>query len=353
MHNDRCAAVAERFTSGSVLGIELFATSSVYDWQGTGPVGFQKVTLELGQVRSPWFVRAWRIARACWKRNVRWVFFCHYERAEIFLAALLLRISFVRTFLMNDSKFDDYPRRLAREVGKAILHLPYHGGIAASPRSADYMRFLGGEKRRIELGYDAISLERVRSSAETAARCHFEERDFLIVARLVPKKNISVAIEAFQIFCSEDGENRRLHICGSGRLEQELKAQVRAADLSDRVIFHGFEQSDQIAVRMQRSLALLVPSFEEQFGIVIAEATAVGLPVIASTNCGATDELIRSGVNGFIVEHDNPTGIAFFMRLLSNSEALWKRLSEGATRSQSLADVDRFVASTLSLCSWR
>ena len=45
--------------------------------------------------------------------------------------------------------------------------------------------------------------------------------------------------------------------------------------------------SDAIGAQLARSLALLLPSREEQFGLVVVEAQAMGLPVVLSINCGA------------------------------------------------------------------
>ena len=72
-----------------------------------------------------------------------------------------------------------------------MLMRPYRGALTASLRSADYLRFLRVDPRRIRLGYDAISLERIRVAAGTAdgAAAAFDDRYFLVVARLVPKKN--------------------------------------------------------------------------------------------------------------------------------------------------------------------
>ena len=64
---------------------------------------------------------------------------------------------------------------------------------------------------------------------------------------------------------------------------------------------------------LRKSLALILPSTEEQFGFVVLEALALGIPVIVSENVGARDLHVRTGVNGFIFEPDNEKGLAFFM----------------------------------------
>lgn len=75
----------------------------------------------------------------------------------------------------------------------------------------------------------------------------------------------------------------------------------------------------------------------------------MGLPVVLSDVCGARDNLVRSGKNGFIVEPDNPEGMAFFMKLLGTDEALWTRFSQEASRSAELGDVRQFAKASAAI----
>lgn len=52
---------------------------------------------------------------------------------------------------------------------------------------------------------------------------------------------------------------------------------------------------------------------------------------------------MNSGVNGFVVEPNNPRGMAFFMAQLSEDEALWRRMCTEALATAPLGDVERFV----------
>jgi hypothetical protein len=53
--------------------------------------------------------------------------------------------------------------------------------------------------------------------------------------------------------------------------------------------------------------------------------------------------LVRTGVNGFLVEADNPIGMAYFMHLLSRDELLWGHIAANAQRFVSLGDCARFA----------
>jgi glycosyltransferase involved in cell wall biosynthesis len=345
MHDDRCLATAEALSgSDGVIGLELYARSQIYEWRSEPARGFRKITLYPADARPPFWMLGLAIVRSCLRERVGSVFLCHYQQPEIFFAAVALRALGVRVFSMGDSKFDDYPRHLPREFAKRIAHAPYMGALAGSARTKDYLRLLGYRPGAIETGYDAISVERIRKLAEGSGSRPFAERDFLIVARLVSKKNIAVAIEAFRIFAAQDPRERKLIICGSGPLEADLRAQVAATGLQDRILLRGYEPMENVVRLMADSLALVLPSQEEQFGLVIAEAQAVGLPVIVSSACGARDELVRSGVNGFVVEPDNAAGWSFFMTLLGADEQLWRRLRAASEPFAAQADVIRFTS---------
>src|SRR5262249_42831205 len=146
------------------------------------------------------------------------------------------------------------------------------------------------------------------------------ERHFTIIARLVEKKNHRLALQAYHSYVSQNSNPRALVICGSGSLEAELKAQARSMSLGGLVSFTGFAQTAEVTRILATTLALILPSTQEQFGQVVLEAIAMRVPVLVSQACGARDELVRTGVNGFVFEPDNPEGLAWFMSVLANDE---------------------------------
>ena len=151
-----------------------------------------------------------------------------------------------------------------------------------------------------------------------------------------------MALEAYAIYCGMVETPRDLHLCGSGPMEPELRRIVAAHGLETRVKFRGFVQTEEVCRTLANTLSLLLPSTEEQFGNVVIEAQAMGLPVILSDQCGARDQLVRAGVNGFIIEPDNPNGMAFFMKMLSQDEALWRDMSLKTAKYAKLGDVVHF-----------
>lgn len=344
-HADRLAAVAAAFPA--LTAIEYLSASDTYEWTRTGGT-FRRVTLFDGKVRPGWLRGTVRLIGTLRQLGRGAYFLCHYERPEVFAAAWYLRLSGSRVFAMIDSKFDDKPRRAWFEAAKSLLFAPYHGAIAGSRRTAGYLRFLGMRHRPIEGGYDSISIERVRRLAGVepapGGMAH-GERDFIAVARLVPKKNHVTLLAAYARYRELVPRPRDLHLCGDGPERERLARQVLELGLGGHVHFHGFVQAAGVAQLLGRSLALLLPSTEEQFGQAVLEAQAMGLPVLVSDNAGARDEHVRSGVNGFVVEPANVEGIARYMAMLSEDEGLWRRMAEAARDDARLGDVAQFVAS--------
>ncbi len=109
------------------------------------------------------------------------------------------------------------------------------------------------------------------------------------------------------------------------------------------VEFAGFLDHEQVARRLGAALSLLLPSVEEQWGLVVNEAVALGVPILCSDNVGARDSLVRVGVNGFMFEPDNDEGLAALMHLVSEDETLWRGLAEGSLRLAPNGDVAEFV----------
>jgi glycosyltransferase involved in cell wall biosynthesis len=350
-HMDRCEALARALAGRrEVIGLELVSNGEIYQWPPSGAGrGFCKRTLFPGKRHSE--VGGWRhlaaLLGACLASQARHVFLCDFQLPPVFVAALLLRLAGRCVVIMQDSKFDDKPRQFWREVGKALLYLPYHAAFVGGHRSRNYLEFLGLPRGRIVLGYDTVSLDRLCRLAGTEPApggAPHGERHFTVIARFVPQKNLELALEAYAAYCRACvGEPRELRLCGAGPLDAALRGEVARRGLSG-VRFCGWLDEAGVARVLATSLALILPSREEPFGLVINEAIALGVPVLASESCGACDLLVRCAVNGYVVEPDNAEGLARFMACLAGDEAEWRRLCVNSRRFRPAADTAAFVA---------
>jgi L-malate glycosyltransferase len=348
-HMDRAEALARAMGDGGrVVLFEVASRSLVNDWpECRSSAVVERITLfpgkvceEVGEIAT-----AWALLRAILQSGARNVFLCGYEHPGRFAVAAVLKLLGRPLVLLLDSKFEDKPRRKRLELFKHLVLLPYRAAFASGARAQAYLRWLGMRKRPVVTGVDTVSLARMRSLGGEA-RPDWPDRPFLQVGRLIPKKNVAVTLRAFAAM----GETRRsLRICGDGPLRGELEQLASALGISERVVWLGNVSQAVVAREMAGALCLLLPSVEEQWGLVVNEALAFDLPVLAGENVGARDMLIANHVNGWLLDPDEIGAWSAAMQALGSDEALWRRFSQGSRERAPLADVDQFVAGTLAL----
>ncbi|MDR7102049.1 glycosyltransferase [Croceicoccus sp. BE223] len=344
-HWDRLEAAAR--AGFSVTAIQLAERSGTYDWEPGAPEGVEVVSLASGMGDLGPVAMARAIVRAVRRSGAQAAFFCHYEMPGVFLAATMLSMRGMPVFTMIDSKFDDYDRNWKRESAKAQMLRPYRGALAGSRRTGEYLRFLG--VRKIAAGYDTLSIARLRRQGSPASSVAFADRPFVVVARLVPKKDIALALDAMAVFVARHGPGRRLLIAGDGPLRASLEEQARALGLAEQVEFRGLLETAAVTDLMHGGLALLMPSTEEQFGLVAIEALACGLPVIASSNCGAVDEVIDNLINGVVIAPRSVEQLVAAMEYVASDEDRHAAMAAAAHDSAMRGDVCHFVNGMRSL----
>lgn len=354
-HMDRCESVGASLEPDfETIGLEVSSQSETYAWDATSEgAKFRKITLFPGlkaeQISKTKVLK--KLLSVLRAERPEVMFLCNYQRFTTLIFALCGRLLGAQVVLLGDSKFDDKPRSIMREILKRAFLLPYSAGLVSGRRSADYFSWLGIREDRICHNYDSVSIERIRSYVDVPSPpdgTPFEERSFLVVARFVPKKALLSTLAAYLEYCELEkkrGSNpRQLILCGDGEERTQLEEYVETHGL-DTVVFAGFVQAEEVAKWMSESLALILMSKEEQWGLVINEALAWGLPVLCSTNCGAADLLVRPDVNGYIYPCGEKHGVAQSMFRLAHDQSEWRRMVESSLMMAPLGDVSGFVKS--------
>lgn len=355
-HVDRCEALGTLAAGrADILGVEVATSSKLYAWEPSGKINHaRKVTLFEGRQYED--VRPWQRFRKLFATLVRCdvVFIgIGYHEPEIIPLVWLLRLCGVRPILMVDSKFDDFPRKYWFEFIKSLGLSAYSGAIVAGKRHYDYVRFLGFKRRPVLLGYDCVGGERIRQCLPAdQAEPLWNDRDFLFVGRFVEKKNLLILLDAYALYHARAGDGaRRLVLMGDGPLRSGIEQKAEALGIAHKIIITGFMPSETVVEAMNRSLALLLVSREEQWGLVINEAVALGLPVIASSACGATDLLVRNLANGFVVDCMAVEAIASGMARMAASQSEWLEMSKASRQLAHLGDASVFARSVMQIAA--
>ena len=155
------------------------------------------------------------------------------------------------------------------------------------------------------------------------------ERAVLFVGRLSAPKGIYDLFDAIPRVIERHPEARFVLVGVAERdaMEPVIRGEAARRGIAARVTFLGpLEGGDKAAVFVTSKM-IVVPSWTEAFPLVIPEAMAAGLPVIAAA-VGAIPDFVQEGEDGFLVAPRNPTELADRICLLLGDEELRRRISE-------------------------
>jgi glycosyltransferase involved in cell wall biosynthesis len=133
------------------------------------------------------------------------------------------------------------------------------------------------------------------------------DRGLLFVGNLVPTKNIALLLRAYAGVHATIA--MPLTIVGDGPLRPSLTALAATLGIADQVHFLGVQSRAEVADLMARAVALVLPSFSEGWGVVVAESLACGTPVVAS-RVGGVPEIVGSDDGGVLVPPGDEAALA-------------------------------------------
>jgi glycosyltransferase involved in cell wall biosynthesis len=161
----------------------------------------------------------------------------------------------------------------------------------AGERQRVFANALGYRGNRCWEGYYACDLQAF-AAARLAAIA--SPPSFLFVGRYIPEKGIETLATAYRQYRERVAEPWPLICAGTGPLRGML-VKCGANDV-------GFVQPKDLPAVMGKAAAFILPSLFEPWGVVLQEAAAAGLPLIATRACGAAVHLLRDGWNGYACE---------------------------------------------------
>ena len=277
-----------------------------------GPVQFGAGESIAGQARLGGQLREWRrggrIARWLAAHDVRFVVMMGYNDAGRVRLIRWCRRRGVPCFLFGDSNVHgdtaNGVKRLLKRlvVGRVVRSCA--GVLACGSLGRAYFRRYGASDDRIfyfpyEPDYDLI--RSLPAETIAAARQRFgltgDRRRLVYSGRLAREKRVDLLVNAF-VALAADRPEWDLIVVGDGPQRSALQSSVPAA-LSARVVWTGFVDDQATVSAVYRSADVLVlPSDYEPWALVVNEAAAAGLAIVASAVVGAAAELVRDGVNG-------------------------------------------------------
>jgi glycosyltransferase involved in cell wall biosynthesis len=239
------------------------------------------------------------------------------ESLAAMLAAAERRLPVV---VCSESNRHDAPRRPWSEAVKRRVLRRAQAALVGGEPQASYLQELGISAQAIFRGYNAVDNRHfgAASSLRRQAAVAREQRGLpprylLAVSRFTAKKNLVTLIEGFGLWRGQALQDHRqlaLLILGDGPLRPQLEARIAQLDLKQHVLLPGPCAYADLPGRYGLAEGFIHASTVEQWGLVVNEAMAAGLPVLVSSTCGCAPELVHPGVNGLRFDPHSPAAIA-------------------------------------------
>ena len=135
---------------------------------------------------------------------------------------------------------------------------------------------------------------------------------FFWAGRLEHVKGVDLLLDAVKSLTDKTDLQFSVRLAGKGSMREELEQQATKLGVSDRVIFLGRLSRDEMLKEMQEANCFVLPTRYEAFGVVLIEAMATGLPLIA-TRSGGPDSIVTKD-NGLLIERENADDLAEAMQ---------------------------------------
>jgi glycosyltransferase involved in cell wall biosynthesis len=239
-----------------------------------------------------------------------------YAIPTVQMAMWALKMRNLKWILVNEAPLVE---SRFRDLVRNMLLLPVQIGargvlVYGSGRRAQfYRRFMPEGKVINTAQFQNLSpLMAIAKDPNAFAPGHQRPLRFFYAGRLEKFSGVDLLIRAFNRLAQERGDVE-LEILGEGSERPQLQELVQS-DLRSKVTFHGAVPREDVPGIFAHGDVFVHPNHKQGWGMVVNEALAAGMPVIASRTVGAAEELLIDGVNGFLLESPNDED-GFFQRM--------------------------------------
>ena len=208
--------------------------------------------------------------------------------------------------------FHGYDMRLAENREDIYKELFQKGDlfIAISPYNYKMLVDLGADEKKIVYHPVGIDLERFSPDRKITEDKRINHFRFVTVARLVKEKGLVYGIKAIKRVCKAQPDiSLEYNIIGDGELKKELNDLIHSLHLEKTVRLLGARNQGEIISILKNSHIFILPSVAEALPVVLMEAHALELPIIA-TDVGSVDQIVLDGESGYIVKKEDDEALA-------------------------------------------
>lgn len=235
--------------------------------------------------------------------------------------------------IVSDSRVNDEPRSAPKEWIKRQLVRGYSTALVAGSESQVYLEGLGFPAEAIFRPWDVVDNGFFQAVAGAARTSSGAQPHFLCVSRFVRKKNHTGLLAAYGRYQAAGG-HWGLRLIGAGPLEVQIRSAIHSLPDPSRVRCDPFLQLEPLARAYGEAGAFVLASTSDQWGLVVNEAMAAGLPVLVSRACGCAADLIKHGVSGWTFDPADPAALAALMHTAERQSPARREAMTSAARDR-------------------
>jgi len=241
--------------------------------------------------------------------------------------------------------YDAYDKRIIRPYRNSYRHLfkEASASIAVSHDMKQQLLQLGAYPEKLYYNPYGVNLsifKQVKPDQNPA--------NFIAVGRFVNKKAPHLTIMAFKKV-AEQCPNAKLHMIGTGLLLKKCQKLVNSLNLNQQVEFLGACSHEQVAARMQQARAFVQHSVRTKYGdsegtpVAVLEASASGLPVIATRHAGIKDVIIEQETGLLCDEGDIDQMATNMLQVIQSPDLAQKLGKAGRQRIRKDFSLDKSI----------
>ncbi len=211
--------------------------------------------------------------------------------------------------------------------------------IAIGTLSKDYLVSLGADPRKIKIAYSTVDVDFFMSKSRSFTDSKIELKKkfniknkfvILFVGQFIERKGLIYLIKAFEMLINKLN-NCTLVMLGYGPEEESLKKYITVNEIKN-VKFVGHVDVNDIPEIYAIADVFVLPSLEETWGLVINEAMASALPVIATRRVGSAGDLIKDGKNGYVIPEKNYKELESKLFKILSNDLVRKNMSKESSK---------------------
>lgn len=302
------------------IGVEVTRSGVNYNWQ----TKLENSVISILGEKSLEQVNFYNLFVLIWKKlsqlQIDAIAIAGYSRLSLLTALLWSQWHRKPAILLSDSKEDDDTRSWFKEKFKSWLLQHYQAALVAGKLHQAYCLKLGMPAESIFFRYDVVDNNyfhpnRIRQLPSPTQRPYF-----LAINRFLPKKNLLFLLDSYATYRHQANFHAwDLILCGDGPLRSQIEQKIQELNLQTSVRLTGFLQQEELLPYFAHAKCFVHASIQEQWGLVVNEAMAAGLPVLVSNRCGCFPDLIIEGKNGFGFDPTDSQQLAQLMLKISSS----------------------------------